>query len=154
MQSETVQWDMTQLPCGSKEGAMLLLFLLVVVIVVGRKIARVWRIAKPFHKRLPENQSEHVGLLKHTIQSLARWIQLTFLLWVFFVTVSASKISQAVVTGLTHNRWFWWCAVREIVGITGAMVVVVTGAFLLRWSLERRLERIDKSDSLGEGTVT
>ena len=154
MQSETVQWDMTQLPCGSKEGSTLLLFLLVVVIVLGWKIARVWRIAKPFHERLPENQSEYVGLLKRTIQSLSRWIQLTFLLWAFFLTVSVSKISQAVITGLTHNRWLWWCPVREIGGITGAMVVVVTGAFLLRWSLERRLERIDESDSLGEGTFT
>jgi len=133
---------------------MLLLFLLVVVIVVGWKIARVWRIAKPFHKRVPENQSEYVGLLKRTIQSLARWIQLTFLLWVFFLTVSVSKISQAVITGLTHNRWFWWCPVREIAGITGAIVVVVTGAFLLRWSVERRFERIGESDRLGEGTVT
>jgi hypothetical protein len=35
MQSEGVQWDLTQIHCGSGAGSMLLLFLLVVLVVVG-----------------------------------------------------------------------------------------------------------------------
>src|SRR5690349_14941559 len=137
MQEETVQWDIRSMICGtSVADQVLVCFLLAVLLVVGFKLFRVWRMMKLFSCRLPTNPAKYVDLLKLTARSLIRWIQFSFLFGGFCLWIVAAKIVQRWVLNPKPGHVMDWCGFEEISGGVGLILLVTTVAFLARWHLE------------------
>ncbi len=146
---DQVQWDLRSMLCHtSVVDQVLVFFLLAVLVVVGLKLFRVWRMVKPFSRRLPESAVNYLELLKLTVRSLARWIQFSFLFGGFCVWIVLVKILEKWALGPKPGHLIDWCEFQQISGGVGLMLLVTTIAFLARWHLEKRLQ--GRSDTFSD----
>jgi hypothetical protein len=141
MQEDVVQWDIRTMLCRtSVADQVLVFFLLAVLVVVGVKLFRVWKIVKPFSQRLPEKTAEYFNLLKLTTRSLIRWIQFSLLFGGFCIWIVAAKIVQRWFLNPKPGHIIGWCEFQQISGGVGLIMLVTTVTFLAQWYLEKRLQ--------------
>lgn len=152
MQHQVVQWDLRSISCQPSGLAMILVFyFLAVFLVICRKLFGVWRIVRPFQRQLPEDTIKYESLLRHSSQSLGRWIRLSFLLWGICVCLLAGKIARNSILEPTMHQ-FIRCPVQEVFAISDLMLVVVTLAFLAHWHIAKRVEIMGNVHSQGSST--
>jgi hypothetical protein len=151
MQGQPVQWDVTLIYRQHSSLAMLIIFyFLAVFLVICRKLFVVWRVVRPFPPQPPENEVKYKSLLRHSFQSLGRWIQLSFLLWGIYVCLQGGQIARNSILEPSMHQ-FILCPVQEVFAISDLMLVVVIFAFLARWHIAKRAESVtnlhSRSDS-------
>ena len=143
MQGETVEWDLRSMWCHtSVMSQLLLLYLLVLLAVIIRTVGRTWRVVRPFRSPALDNMQDYRKTLNRSSRSLARWMQLSFLLWGMHTSGHIGSMLRGWILERSHVPTVWSCDFVDFSGTTGAVLAVVTIAFSVRWHLEMRSERL------------
>jgi len=96
---------------------------------------------KPFSNRLPEEIVDYVRLLTDTARSLTIWIQFTLLFGGLCLWMVIAKIAQNLILE-PRPVSIGWCDYQQISGGVELVLVVTLIEFLVKWYLEKRLQRL------------
>jgi hypothetical protein len=140
-------WNFQNMPYQpSTTGKIDMLLLLVVCIITGVKLVKVWRTAPPFRLKCQAQNPAYCQLLQTSAASLKQWIYFTFLFWGIFTSVS---LYDVCVRLLNLPAFGGLLLINVILGfstsLTAALLVVLF-AFIVRWHIVKRIENLRNSD--------
>ena len=146
MQQETVSIDYGSLIREPTTGFKLyLFFLLVVCVLTCVKLIRVWKVAPPFRASAMANTPEHIAMLRTTTRSLKQWIVSVVLAYGLLISTSVYNVCRDVLNDNRVGGTALWFVIQDYAVALTMALLVISFAFLARWHMLRRIERLGDS---------
>ena len=148
MPQESVTFDYGNLIREPSTGFKLyVLFLLVVRVMMRIKLIRIWLAVPPFRGSPKANSPQYVHLLRSSSTSLKQWIGCVFLSYGILFSTRLYNVSKDVLNDNRAGGAALFVIEDYAVGLSMALLVV-SFAFLARWHLLRRIERLGATPNL------
>ena len=143
MPQESVTFDYGNLIRQPSTGFKLyVFFLLSVCVVTCIKLIRIWLAAPPFRGSPMANSPQYVQLLRSSSTSLKQWIGCVFLSYGILFSTSLYNVCKDVLNDNRAGGAALLLVIEDYaVGLSMALLVA-SFAFLTRWHLLRRFERL------------
>jgi hypothetical protein len=145
-ESTSGAWDLRTIyaePSGSTK--IYVLFVFVVFIVTSIKLMKVWRAAPPFRLSRRAQNPIFLEFLQRSATSLKQWIGFTFIGWGIYASMSLYHLCNELLALKSLAGFIVLYDIGEFVtGLTMALLVVLF-AFLARWHIVKRIERLSNS---------
>jgi hypothetical protein len=146
MQQETITIDYGNLIREpSTAFKVYLLFLLVVCVVTCAKLVRVWKGAPPFRASAMVDTPEYRALLHTTSRSLHQWIGSVVLAYGLLISTSVYNVCRDVLNDNRVGGAALFFVIQDYAAALSVALFVISLAFLARWHMLRRIERLGDS---------
>jgi hypothetical protein len=142
-QAPEVTWDLRQIQrVPSTSFKLYVLFLLIVCIVTSVELFKAWRAAPPFRLSRQVGNPSYLKMLDASRTRLQQWILCTFLAWGILTSLSLCDVCYRLLGEKTIGSGVILFVLRDYAAALSMAFLVVLFAFLVRWHLLARIERL------------
>jgi hypothetical protein len=117
-------------------------FLLFVCVVTCVKLIRIWIAVPPFRTSLKTPAPEYIAQLRRSSRSLKQWISCVALSYGLLFSTSVYGVCRDVLNDNRAGGAALLFVIEDYAAALSVALLVITLAFLARWHIERRMQRL------------
>jgi hypothetical protein len=138
-------WDLSQLYWEPPGFRYYFSFLLLIWVVTGLKIIKIWRTLRRAEMQDLQACVARDGELRTSVLSLLRWMGLTLLGWGLFMSVSVGDVSASFLAGSAKGKLPVLMFIRGYAPTLTMALVTAIVLYIVHWWLSKRIEKVAQS---------